>query len=146
MGYNETCIYEIAKLYFRPTGVQIKCTFRKLSGLEVGIGLGAVLGGYISVEHFVEAFKDKVLPAAFTLDIISEGSVYFTVRAETRLALKELYKRYSTYRLQRDLQELLVTDDITQLADGEVKVRVYIDKGEFREVVDDPTNVDQDGN
>ncbi|XP_067056257.1 NACHT, LRR and PYD domains-containing protein 5-like isoform X2 [Acropora muricata] len=125
-------------------GVQIQCTFQKLNGLEVGIGVGAVLRRYISVKDFVEAFKDKVLPAAFTLDIISEGSVYFTVRAETGLALKELYKRYCTYRLQRDLQELLVTDDITQLADGEVKVRVYIDKREFREVVDDLTNVDQE--
>ena len=114
--------------------------------MEVGIGVGAVLRRYISVKDFVEAFKDKVLPAAFTLDIISEGSVYFTVRAETGSALKELYKRYCTDRLQRDLQEFLVTDDITQLADGEVKVRVYIDKREFREVVDDLKNVDEEGN
>ena len=110
------------------------------------IGSRAVLRRYITVKDFAEAFNDKVLPAAFTLDIISEGSVYFTVRAETGSALKELYKRYCTDRLQRDLQEFLVTDDIRQLADGEVKVRVYIDEKEFREVVDDLKNVDEEGN
>ena len=71
----------------------------------------------------------------------------FTVRAETSLALEELYKRYSTGRLQRDLQEFLVTDDIRQLADGEeVVVSVYIDEKEFREALDDLKNVGEEGN
>ena len=110
------------------------------------IGSRAVLRRYITVKDFAEAFNDKVLPAAFTLDIISEGSVCFTVRAETGVAMKELYKRYSTYRLQSDLQKLLVTDYIRQEAGGDVEVHVYIDEKEFREVVDDLRNVDQEGN
>ncbi|XP_015780424.1 PREDICTED: uncharacterized protein LOC107358328 [Acropora digitifera] len=72
--------------------VQIDCTFQKLGGLGVDIGSRAVLRRYITVKDFAEAFNDKVLPAAFTLDIISEGSVCFRIRAETGLALKELYK------------------------------------------------------
>ena len=65
----------------------------------------------------------------------------FMVQAETSLALEELYKRYSTGRLQRDLQEFLVTDDIRKLADGgEVVVHVYVDEKEFRKARDDLIN------
>ena len=95
----------------------------------------------------MEAFTVATLPAANALRAISEGSVCFTVRAETSLALEELHKRYSTGRLQRDLQEFLVTDNIRQLANGEeVVVSLYIDEKEFREALDDLTNVDQEGN
>ena len=87
------------------------------------------------------------MPAANALRAISEGSVCFTVLAETSVALEELYERYSTGRLQRDLQEFLVTDDIRQLTNGEeVVVSVYIDEKEFREALDDLTNVNQEGN
>ena len=41
---------------------------------------------------------------------------------------------------------VLLTDDIKQLADGEeVVVSVYIDEKEFKEALDDLTNVDQEG-
>ena len=100
-----------------------------------------------TLEDFVEAFTVAILPAATELRAINEGSVCFTVRAETSVALEELYERYSTRRLQRDLQEFLVTDDIRQLANGEeVVVSVYIDEKEYREALDDLTNVDQEGN
>ena len=69
------------------------------------------------------------------------------VRAETSVALEELHKRYSTGRLQKDLQQFLVTNDIRQLANGEeVVVSVYINEKEFKEALDDLTNVDQEGN
>ena len=101
---------------------------------------------YFTVEDFVEAFNDNVLASALTLVRMSEGSVQFMVQAETSLALMELYKRYSIYRLQRDLQSFLVTDDIRQLADGEVKVHVYIDEKEFREALNDLGHKNQEGN
>ena len=130
----------------RPIGVPIYCDFQNLTGLVVSVGIGVILSGYSIVGDFVEAFKDKVLPAALRLVRISEGSVYFMVQAETSLALKELYERYSTDRLQRDLQKFLVTDEIRQLADGEVKLSVYIDEKEFKVALDDLRNVDKEGN
>ena len=114
--------------------------------MVVGVGIGVILSEYSIVGDFVEAFKDKVLPATLRLVRMSEGSVYFMVQAETSVALKELYERYSTYRLQRDLQEFLLTDEIRQLADGEVKLSVYIDEKEFKEAHDDLRNADHKGN
>ena len=125
----------------------MRCTFRTLSGVVLTVGTGLILRRCSTFEDFVEAFTVAILPAANELRAISEGSVYFTVRAETSLALEELHKRYSTGRLQRDLQEFLVTDDIRQLANGEeVVVSVYVDDKEFREALDDLTNSNQEGN
>ena len=93
------------------------------------------------------AFVVAVLPTAVILRDMFEGSVCFMVQAETSLALEELYERYRSGRLRRDLQEFLVTDDIRQLADGEeVVLSVYIIEKELREVLVDLTNVDVEGN
>ena len=111
------------------------------------VGPGLILHRSSTLKEYIQAFTVAILPASNVLRAISEGSVCFTVQAETRLALEELYERYSTGNLQKDLQEFLVTDDIIQLADGEeVVVSVYIDEKEFREALDDLTNVDQEGN
>ena len=111
------------------------------------VGTGLILRRCFTFDDFVQAFTVAILPASNVLRAISEGSVCFMVRAETSLALEELYKRYSTGRLQRDLQEFLVTYDIRQLANGEeVIVSVYIDEKEYWEALDDLTNVDQEGN
>ena len=100
-----------------------------------------------TVEEFAEAFNDAILSAAIVLFAMSEGSVCFTVQAETSLALEELWERYNTGELKRDLQQFLVTDDIRRLADGEeVELGVYIDEKEFREALDDLKNVEQEGN
>ena len=145
--HNKTCIYKIAKLSYRPTGVRVHCTFRKLSGVVLCVGIGTVLGRCVTIDGFVRAFKDAILTGSTTVGAVTEGSVCFTVQAETSLALEDLHKRYSTGRLQRDLQEFLVTDEIRQLADGEeVEVRVDINEKEFREAHDDLINVDQEGN
>ena len=138
------------KLYhvsFRPIEVRVHCTFRTLGGVLLAVNAGLILRRCSSLEDFIQAFREATLPAATALRAISEGSVCFTVRGETSVALEELHKRYSTGRLQRDLQEFLVTDDIRQLANGEeVVVSVYIDEKEFREALDDLTNVNQEGN
>ena len=129
------------------TEVRVHCTFRTLSGVVLVVGTGLILRRCSTLGDFVEAFRVATLPAANALRAISEGSVCFTVQAETSLALEELEERYSSGRLQRDLQEFLVTDDIRQLADGEeVVVSVYIDEREFREALYYLTNVDQEGN
>ncbi|XP_067038392.1 uncharacterized protein [Acropora muricata] len=129
-----------------PTDVRIRCIFRTLNGVVLVVGSGLILRRCSTLEDFVEAFRVAILPAATELRAISDGSVCFTVRGETSVALEELYERYSAGRLQRDLQEFLVTDDIRQLANGEeVVVSVYIDEKEFREALDDLTKVNQEG-
>ena len=129
------------------TEVRVHCTFRTLSGVVLVVGTGLILRRCSTLGDFVEAFRVATLPAANALRAISEGSVCFTVQAETSLALEELEERYSSGRLQTDLQKFLVTDDIIELADGEeVVVSVYIDEREFREALYYLTNVDQEGN
>ncbi|XP_074624091.1 dual specificity mitogen-activated protein kinase kinase 1-like isoform X1 [Acropora palmata] len=105
-----------------------------------------MLWNWPSATEFFENFNREILPAAARLVALSEGSICFTVKAETSLALEELYERYSTGRLQRDLQEFLVTDDIRQLADGEeVIVSVHVDEKEFKEALNDLEKVDKEG-
>ena len=129
------------------TEVRVHCTFRTLSGVVLVVGTGVILRRCSTLDDFVEAFRVATLPAANALRVISEGSMCFTVQAETSLALEELEERNRSGRLQRDLQEFLVTEDIRQLADGEeVVVSVYIDEREFREARSYLTNVDQEGN
>ncbi|XP_067039718.1 uncharacterized protein [Acropora muricata] len=126
--------------------VRLRCTFRTVSGVVLLVNSGLILRRCFTFDDFVQAFTVAILPAANVLRDVSEGSVCFMVRAETSLALEELYKRYSNGRLQRDLQEFLVTYDIRQLANGEeVIVSVYIDEKEYWEALDDLTNVDQEG-
>ena len=106
-----------------------------------------MLWNWPSATEFFENFNREILPAAARLVVLSEGSICFTFKAETSLALEELYERYSTGRLQRDLQEFLVTDDIRQLADGEeVIVSVHVDEKEFKEALNDLEKVDKEGN
>ena len=95
----------------------------------------------------MQAFTVAALPAASALRAISEGSVCFTVQAENRLALEALWQRYRDGTLQKDLQEFLVTEEVRELADGEeVMVYVYIDEKEFKNALEDMSNVNERGN
>ena len=85
-----------------------------------------------SLEEFVNSFTEAVLPAANTLRAISEGSLCFTVQAETTSALEALWDRYQDGTLQRNLQQFLVTEEIKQLADGEVMLTVQMDEKEYK--------------
>ena len=111
------------------------------------MGTGLVIRRCSSLEEFAQAFTVTVLPAATALRAISEGSVCFTIQAENRSALQQLWKRYQDGTLQKNLQGFLVTEEIRQLADGEeVMVSVYIDEQEFRDSILSSTNDDQQGN
>ena len=80
----------------------------------------------------MEIFNKVVLPAYTKLVEISEGSLCFTVRAETPAALKELWDIYKDGTLQRRLQKFLVTDDIKQLTDAkDIELAVFIDEQEY---------------
>ena len=63
-----------------------------------------------SLEEFVNSFTEAVLPAAKTLRAISEGSLCFTIQAETTSALEALWDRHQDGTLQRNLQQFLVID------------------------------------
>ncbi|XP_067057665.1 uncharacterized protein [Acropora muricata] len=126
--------------------IQVHCNWQNACGTLFAIGIGRMLWKWPSASEFFEIFNREILPAASRLVALSQGSVCFTVKAETSLALAELYERYRTGRLQRDLQEFLVTDDIRQLADGEeVIIRVHVDEKEFQEARNDLENVDKEG-
>ena len=111
------------------------------------VGTGLILRRCSTLEEFVEAFRVATLPAANALRAISEGSVCFTVQAENRSALEALWGRYQDGTLRKDLQEFLVTEEMRQLAEREeVVVTVYIDEQEFRNILVDLKNVEQQGN
>ena len=123
---------------FRSTAIKVHCTTQNLkTGLPLAVRITDLLRKSSTVEEFAEGFQQKILPEGTKLLAISEESVCFMVQGETSLALVELYKRYSSGRLQKDLQEFLVTDDIRELADTEVVVLVRIDEKEFSEALVD---------
>ena len=132
---------------FLSKAVRVHCTFRKIGGALLVVGTGLILRRCSSLEEFVEAFREATLPAATALQAISEGSVCFTVQAETTSALEALWQRYRDGTLRKDLQEFLVTEEIRQLADEEeVAVSVYIDEQELRNALVDLKNAEQEGN
>lgn len=99
-----------------------------------------------SLEQFVNTFTEAVLPLGNTLRAISEGSLCFTVQAENSSALEALWERYHDGILQRNLQQFLVTEEIRQLADGEVIVTVQIDEQEYKSAFLDLRIMETNGN
>ena len=98
-----------------------------------------------SLQEFVNAFTETVLPLGNTLRAISEGSLCFTVQAQTTLALQALWKTYQDGTLQRKLQEFLVTEEIRQLADSEVILTVKIDEQEYNDAFSDLIKIETQG-
>ena len=108
------------------------CNFRTIGGALLVVSSGMALRSCSTLDEFVETFNKVVLVAYTKLVEISEGSLCFTVQAETPAALKELWNMYKDGTLQKRLQEFLVTDDIKQLTDAEdIEVAVFIDEQEY---------------
>ena len=84
------------------------------------------------MEAFVNAFKEAVLPFGNCLRAISEGLMRFALQAENISSLDALWESYKNETLQKNLQEFLVTEEIKQLAGGEVTLTVHIDEDEYR--------------
>ena len=80
------------------------------------------------MEAFVNAFKEAVLPFGNCLRAIGDGSIRFVLQAENSSALHALWESYKNETLQTNLQEFLVTEEIKQLARGEVTLTVHIDE------------------
>ena len=109
------------------------CNFRTLGGAIVVVSTCLALRSCSSFEEYIDVFNKVVLPTYTKLVGLSEGSLCFTVLAETPSALKELWNIYNSKTLKNRLQNFLVTDEIKQLASGEeIEVTVYIDEKEYR--------------
>ena len=81
----------------------------------------------------VAAFNISVLPAGVKLIELSKGSICFTVQAESLSSLKELWGRYENGSLQSSLKDLLVTDQIKNMAkEREVELKVNMDQDSYR--------------
>ena len=62
---------------------------------------------------------------------MAEGSVNLKVQVENRFALDSLWRMYKNGTLKARLEALLVTDEMRELAGGEVEVIVTIDEREY---------------
>ena len=122
------------------------CTFRNVTGGAVVVTTWMVLRRSPSMEAFVNAFKEAVLPFGNCLRAISEGSIRFTLQAENISALDALWQSYQDATLQKNSQEFLVTEEIKQLAGGEVTLTVYIDEDEYRNAIFDLMISGKEGN
>ena len=122
------------------------CTFRNVTGGAVVVTTWMVLRRSPSMEAFVNAFKEAVLPFGNCLRAISEGSIQFSLQAENISALDALWQSYQDATLQKNLQEFLVTEEIKQLAGGEVTLTVYIDEDEYRNAIFDLMISGKEGN
>ena len=122
------------------------CTFRNVTGGAVVVTTWMVLRRSPSMEAFVNAFKEAVLPFGNCLRAISEGSIRFSLQAENISALDALWQSYQDATLQKNLQKFLVTEEIKQLAGGEVTLTVYIDEDEYRNAIFDLMISGKEGN
>ena len=147
-----TCVFSPAamlnyKLLIILTAVTPHCTFRNVAGGIVVVTTWMILRRSSTLEEFVKAFTEAVLPAANTLRAISEGSLCFTIQAENRSALEALWQQYQDGTLQRNLQKFLVTDEVKQLAGGEeVTLTVHIDEQEYQNACLDLLITETQGN
>ena len=122
------------------------CTFRNVAGGIVVVTTWMILRRSSSLQEFVNTFTEAVLPLGNTLRAISEGSLCFTVQAETTLALEALWKTYQDGTLQRKLQDFLITEEIKQLVGSEVKLTVKIDEQEYETAAWDLITTEAQGN
>ena len=102
----------------------------------MAVGAGMFLCKYsrgdLDIQQFTAAFDKVVLPAATKLCVITDGSLCFTVQAESREALMALREQYLDGSLQSRLRQFLVNEEINQLTGGEeVVLTVHIDEQEF---------------
>ena len=95
-------------------------------------GLEMVKCESLRINMFRITHTGKSVNFPVTLRAISEGSIRFTLQAENISALDALWQSYQDATLQKNLQEFLVTEEIKQLAGGEVTLTVHIDEDEYR--------------
>ncbi|CAH3157776.1 unnamed protein product [Pocillopora meandrina] len=128
------------KQFLEKVIVTPRCTFRNLTGGAVVVTTWMLLRRSPNLEAFADAIQRTVLPLGTFLRALSEGSTRFTIQAENISALDALWRSYQDETLQKNLQEFLVTEEIKQLAGGEVTLTVQIDEDEYRNAMLDLIN------
>ena len=128
------------------TVVTPQCTFRDVTGGIVGVITWMILRRSSSLQEFVKTFNKVVLPLGNILREIREGSLCFTVQAQTSSALEALWKTFQDGTLQKNLQEFLVTEEIKQLVGSEVTLTVEMDEQEYNDALWDLVKNEAQGN
>ena len=98
------------------------------------------------MEAFVNAFKEAVLPFGNCLRAIGDGSIRFALQAENSSALHALWESYKTKHYRQIYKSFVVTEEIKQLAGGEVTLTVHIDEDEYRNAILDLMISGREGN
>lgn len=109
----------------------IKTVFKVVAGgFTVACILEVFKRGY-TFDQLVTGVNRCVLPACTSLLQITEGSICLTVQATTLSSLETLWSWYKDGILKERLQNFFVTDEIRELAGGDVEVIVTINEGEY---------------
>ena len=115
----------------------IKTVFKGIAGGIVIASAFELLRRGSTYDQLVTAINNCVLPASAKLIQMAEGSVNLKVQVENRFALDSLWRMYKNGTLKARLEALLVTDEMRELAGGEVEVIVTIDEREYEKARDE---------
>ena len=93
-----------------------------------------ILANWESVGQFFRSFAERVLPPDTELADMGEGSVCFTVQANSLKGLTTLWNMYQDGTLKTRLYDFLVTEKVKLLAEAEEKVEltVTIEEEDYR--------------
>ena len=99
-------------------------------------GTAFILKRYINdPETLVRLFASVVVPSGNLVKYLCEGSVICVLEANDLQGLKELWLRYESGMLQNALEEILITEELRNLAAGqEIVLKVNIDENMYRDV------------
>ena len=98
--------------------------------------VSTIVKGWSTFDKFVTSFEKCVLPVGVCLIGVDEGCVCFTIQADNRMGLTDLWNLYEDGTLKKRLFDFFVTDEMRTLAGGEenVELTVTIGKKEYEKV------------
>ena len=80
-------------------------------------------------------FASVVLPSGVMIKYLCEGSIICVLEATHLPGLQELWLNYQSGKLLEALEEVLITEELKALADGqEITMSVTLDENIYREV------------
>ena len=106
------------------------------------ITFAEILANWESVGQFFRSFAERVLPPDTELADMGEGSVCFTVQANSLNGLTTLWNMYQDGTLKTRLYDFLVTEKVKLLAEAEEKVELTatIEEEDYRRACIDLNN------
>ena len=126
--------------------MDIKCTFKIVGAGTLVYGTYQILKHSLGDPASMTVAFAGILPVGTSIIAIGSGCVCLTVRVESLPALKALWERYESGFLQKSLQDILVTKEINEMAEGEeVELQVNIDQNSYRNAYLDLFMVENEG-